>query len=118
VVPLEPTFGIVRGVDKAKLIIFSHLLAIITIPTHFIVCYWQLYSLCKTPNSAKFFLFFVLYSPTIILPFYAIFGYFETGVCGLYLAILFIPPNGGTVAFTANILMMLIWMATAIYFFL
>jgi hypothetical protein len=75
--PLDDKRGIERVIDKVKLIVFSHLIFIFTIPTHFIVSYWQLYSLCRNPKQpGKYILFFISYLPSVLFPLYAMIGKF------------------------------------------
>lgn len=91
--PVLPGGGVPSLWLKVQYMIFAHLLVLLIPPMHFFICYLPVYFAMRSPSAVRFCLVFIAYVPLFLFGLFSVSGYYELGVGGLYLMILFLSGD-------------------------
>jgi len=111
VLPVDKDNGITDNLGRVKFVLFAAIMSAVGPVAHFAICYWPLYKALSMLTIGRFTLFFFGYAVAILYGMFCISGWYDYGMCGILLAIMYFPRGdvGNAAAFGLNLGMAVIW---------
>lgn len=108
--------------SNLRFVIFALVIFFVGVPGHFALSYWPLYKAMRFGGVPRFCIFFIGYAIPIVFCLFAIGGWYEYGVGGLYAVVNYWPTTAGSpdnpfyTAFVPNLVLTILWIVLGFCF--